>query len=129
MKQYLCDLWYSITQEKINQDYYLVDEERKVTIDDFDITANKQADLQIFYFIFPEPDVFMAQAKCVALVLAPNMPRYFTMEIMKEENGQKQYVVGEWKIKDRQFVHYYYGEMEKKHNRCFFILCWIYITI
>ena len=35
------------------------------------------------------------------------------MEIMKEENGQKQYVVGEWKIKDRQFVHYYYGEMEK----------------
>lgn len=113
MKQYLCDLWYSITQDKINQDFYLADEERKVTIDDFDITANKQADLQIFYFIFPEPDVFMAQAKCVALVLAPNMPRYFTMEIMKEENGQKQYIVGEWKVKDRQFVHYNYGKMEK----------------
>lgn len=113
MKQYLCDLWYSITQDKINQDFYLADEERKVTIDDFNVTANMLSNMQIFYFIFPEPDSFMAQAKCVALVLAPNMPRYFTMEIMKEENRQKQYIVGEWKVKDRQFVHYNYGRMEK----------------
>lgn len=113
MKKYLCDLWYSITNDKINQDFYLVDENREIKPEDFDITANIHENMKIFYIIFPDIDSFMAQAKCVALVLAPNMPRYITMEIANEENGQKKYMVGEWKIKDNKFVHYNYGRMEK----------------
>lgn len=113
MKQYLYNLWYSITNETINQDYCLVDEERKISPNDFKITTNSYNNIQIFYFTFPEPEVFMAEAKCVALALTPNTPRYFTMEITSKENEDKKYVIGEWRLKDNQFVHYNYGAMEK----------------
>ena len=113
MRQYLCDIWNSIDDTTINPDFYLNDIDRKVSKDDFYIFMKKINDFYVIFFVFPEPDSAMAQAKCVALVVGGTVPRYITMEISKINGTQKSYMACEWHFENNNFVHYNYGSMQQ----------------
>jgi hypothetical protein len=114
MKVFLADLWNNINEKNVKKGMEIIDKDRSVTKDDFDISANKLQNMQTFYFIFPDSDFEMAQAKCVALVFAPQMPRYFTMELSKiNENNEREYIIGEWTIENNSYTHVNYGSLEK----------------
>ena len=106
MKKYLCDLWNSIGIEEINPEFELIDFERVVTENDFNVTMNILNGINVFYFILPDSDFEQAQAKCVALALTPKIPRYFTMEYSSDfMTGELIFVMGEWSIEENNFIH------------------------
>lgn len=110
MKEHLSKIWNDITPEEINQGFELTDKDRVITKDSFDVTMNYVNNYPVFYFIMPDPDSVQAQAKCVALAITPNRPRYFTMEISKRTlTDEVYYIMGEWVIKDNNYAHLNYG--------------------
>lgn len=115
MKQYLYDIWNNITPETINSDFELSDIDRKVTKDEFDVGYKIINNTYVFFIGFPDPDSYHAQAKCVALILGKDMPRYITMEIARPNGTEDNFMVCEWCIKDNGFVHNNYGRM---HGNC-----------
>lgn len=112
VKKYLSNMWNSISKKDIAEGIELIDLERKIDENSFNITMNKVNNITIFYFIFPDSDFFMAQAKCVALALMPTLPRYFTMEVAIDiSTSRRYYVMGEWKLINGKFNHINYGEI------------------
>ena len=115
VKKELYDLW-NITKDKLekNNGLKIIDLEKNPTVDNFDITSNiTKNNIRIFYFIFPDADVAMAQCKCTALALTPNVPRYFTMEYSTKIIDKVSFVFGEWQMnfKPNEFVHKNYGKL------------------
>ena len=81
MKEMLFDAWNEVKENLLkNEEIEVLDKDREITKDDFEITMNKtKKGITIFYIIFPDTDS-PAASKCVAIALTPQMPRYFTME-------------------------------------------------
>lgn len=113
MIQYLLDMWNNINKDTINPNFHLIDIDRAVTKDDFAIFTQHINNTTVFFFCFPEPDSYQAQAKCVALALCEDIPRYFTMEISYQRGEQKVYMVCEWCPEKDNFIHNNYGAMKE----------------
>lgn len=112
MKRYLSNMWNTISQRDISEGWILKDLERKIDENSFNITMNEINDISIFYFIFPDLDLLQAQARCIALALTPNIPRYFTMErAIHINNKELYYIMGEWQFINGKFIHKNYGEI------------------
>ena len=111
----LFDLWNVSKDKLINiEDLNIIDLDKNPTIDNFDVTSNvTKNNIRIFYFIFPDADIALAQCKCTALVLTPNNPRYFTMEYFSKTPSEESFFFGEWTINDMKngFTHKNYGKL------------------
>lgn len=117
VRQWLFDKWNEVKEElKDKPDIILKDLEREVTKEDFGISFQQtKQGTNIFFFIFPDYEYTDAASKCVALVLAPKMPRYITLEYSQSfVTKQKQYVVGEFVLdeKTHQKTHLNYGTVD-----------------
>lgn len=119
MKKYLSELWHSIDGKYFKEGVIITDINRKITADDFNITFRNINGRMTFFFIFPDPDSFSAQAKSVALVLSEEELRYITMEIWTEKEIPHQYTLGEWKIQEGKFMHFNYGYIPRATVECF----------
>ena len=115
MKKYLSDMWNSITEKDTMNGFRINDLNRSISESDFNVTHNVLNGINVFYIIFPEPTIIQAQAKCVAVALTPNLPRYFTMEISSNYfTKEPYYILGEWQIENGCFKHVNYGPLN--HN-------------
>lgn len=118
MKKELLNMWNS-TKEKLNQheNLKIVDVDKIVSVESFDITMNITEDnVRVFYFIFPDAEIAIAQCKCVALALTAHIPRYFTMEYFSKENGNEQFMFGEWTLDNKHLNH---GKLNNPTVDCF----------
>ncbi len=113
MQKYLYKLWHSIDEKTLNNEIPLIDINREVKVDDFKIFMELVNNIPIFFFVFPEPEVVMRQAKCVALSLSTKAPRYFTMELFGNYSGNYKYEIGEWVVEDLNYVHTEHGELKE----------------
>lgn len=112
MKQYLSNMWNSITDKDVKDGTPINDLDRHIDENDFDITFNVFNGIRVFFIIFPNPTSIQAQAKCVAVAFTPNMPRYFTMEIgLHYLTNETYYVFGEWKIENNYYKHLNHGPL------------------
>lgn len=113
VKEELLNMW-NDTKQKLSADQSIeiVDLNKEVTEKDFDITLNMTKNkVKVFYIAFPDSDEAMAQSKCIALALTDKMPRYLTMEYFSKEGNEESFMVGEWVLKDTNFVHQNYGKL------------------
>lgn len=117
MKNRLLQEWNELKSIlKENTNLLLKDLDKEVTVSDFDITFNQsQNGTSVFFFTFPDYEYTDAASKYVALILAPKMPRFITLEYSENSiTKEKQYVVGEFVINDqiKQRQHLNYGVLD-----------------
>lgn len=98
MKQRLFNEWQEIKEMlKKRDDLEVNDIDKVVSEEDFDITLNRtKQGIHVFFFTFPDHEYGDASSKYVALVLAPKMPRFITLEYAHTFDGKRAYVVGEF---------------------------------
>lgn len=115
MKEYLYSEWNKLADTlKKNDSLEIVDIDKNVTVDDFDVTVNTTSNnIVVFYFTFPNHTYADASSKYVALALTPSMPRYFTLEYGKEmTTGKTTWFVGEFYIANGKKLHRNYGKVD-----------------
>lgn len=111
MKNFLVDRWYELVDGlRDNNNIIVSDIEKVVLPSEFDITVNKTRDNSIVYFIkMPNSNIYKAESICVAVALTKDKPRYFTLELGRNVNGDKNYFMGEFVLIDDNFKHVNYG--------------------
>ena len=117
MKEKFLNDWNIVKEYLKNSEKFIVqDFEKDVSKDDFDITINKtKKGTNVFFFSFPNSEYRNAASKYVALVLAPNRPRYITLEFSKSILDNKEtFVLGEFYIdeKENKKMHKNYGQVD-----------------
>lgn len=117
MREWLLAKWKEVREElQAKPEIILKDKEREVTKEDFNISFQQtKQGTNIFFFLFPDYDGTDAASKYVALVLAPKIPRYITLEYSQNfVTKQKQYVIGEFVLdeKTHQKTHLNYGSVD-----------------
>ena len=123
MKNYLYSEWNKLADTlKENDSLEIVDIDKNVTVDDFNITVNTTSNnIVIFYFTFPNHQYADASSKYVALALTPNMPRYFTLEYgteltIEHDKGlipsKTTWFMGEFCIENGKKKHINYGKID-----------------
>lgn len=123
MKEYLYSEWNKLADTlKKNDSIELVDVDKNVTVDDFDITVNTTLNnIVVFYFTFPDYEFTDAASKYVALALTPKMPRYFTLEYGKDiiiepgkglVPGKTTWFMGEFCIENGKKKHINLGSVD-----------------
>ena len=115
MKKYLFQRWNESNEMlKKNERLELKDVDKKVSVDDFNITFNKtQNGSSVFFFIFPDYAYRDAASKCVALAFTKNGPKYFTLEYSEHvSNHEPCWVIGEFYIDNGQKQHKNYGTVD-----------------
>lgn len=116
LKEYFCFLWNKKKEEFDDRyDLDVVDINKEINNNDFGVSyslLNKE--LKAFNFTMPEQITDNGQAVCVSIVLTSRIPRYFTLEYMKNSVGEDCYVVGEWQIdfENYDYMHKNYGTIK-----------------
>lgn len=113
LKEYFRFLWNRQKEKyKDRHDLEVLDMDRKIKKEDFEVSYSVlDKELKAFNFIMPKPLTDYGQAPYISIVLTSRMPRYFTLEYIKNANGEDCYVVGEWQIdfENNDYMHKNYG--------------------
>ncbi len=120
MKKFLFDEWNRIKSELIKTDkYIIIDGEKEVTIDSFDVKINKtKMGTTVYFFSFPNYELNDNGlndnvSKYVALALTINKPRYFTLEYSyKYFIDTPSWVVKEYYISDNKIAYNIYENFD-----------------
>jgi len=116
MKLYLLELWNKVKEElKKDKKLKIRDKDKKVTVNDFDVTfARTDNNIPIYFITFPDYVDFDAASKYVALALTPQIPRYFTLEYSKHYlDNSPCWVIGEFMINEEgKVIHNNYGTVD-----------------
>lgn len=114
IKEILVGLWDAYRLSDYTEVFELVDIDRKVTKDDFQVKyAMSLNEDPILFITFPDMigETMHAEAKCFAVAFKDSEfpPRMFTMEYYNEspENIHRgRFILGEWKTKDGEAVEH-----------------------
>jgi len=116
MKKYLLKLWNETKEElKDNKESKIKDIDKKVTINDFDVSFSKtNNNISVFFITLPDYDGTDAASKYIALALTPNLPRYFTLEYSSHFLDKSPcWVIGEFAFtKEGKVIHHNYGSID-----------------
>ena len=115
VKQFLYEDWAYIKKTLTdNPELEVVDADKEVTVDDFDVTFNKTKNgTPVFFITFPDHKFNDASSKYVALALTKTKPRYFTLEYSYNHFDNKEcWVIGEFYLEGKNKTHKNYGPVD-----------------
>ena len=115
VKQFLYENWVYLKKVLTdNKELEVVDADKEVTVNDFDVTFNKTENgTPVFFITFPDHDFNDASSKYVALALTKKRPRYFTLEYSFNHLENKRcWVIGEFYINNNSKAHKNYGPVD-----------------
>lgn len=139
MKEFLFNKWNELKEKLTSkEDFEIWDKEKLVKKDDFEMALRKTSKgINVFYINFPYTEAAAASV-CVAIVMTPNMPRYFTMEysntmadlveqlgedrviemygrdVYEERKNKAEYVLGEFVLTNEGRIHKNRGYIPNK---------------
>ena len=108
VRSYLLDEWRRVRDELVaDPNKEVLDANRELSINDFDITINKtKKGTQVFFITLPDYDYRDATGKYIALALTPNAPRYFMLEYSEDkETHEPVWVIGELRLNNGDVEH------------------------
>ena len=118
VKEYLVDIWNETRENLMKQnDVKVLDVERVVSKDDFDVTFNMSTKKEpVFFITLPNYNNWLSESLCIAFAITENKPRFFTMEHHQSGNNEEEFVLGEIEFRylTNDFQHNNYGTLERK---------------
>lgn len=118
VKEYLVSIW-TDTRESLmgREDLKVLDIDRVISKDDFNITFNMSSKKEpIFFITFPDYNNNIAESKCIAFSITNDRPRFFAMEHrVAFEGTSDDYIFGEFEFSytGNNFKHTNYGLLER----------------
>ena len=112
VKEYLVGVW-NETREKLmnNQDVNVLDIQRVVSKDDFDISYNLSSKKEpVFFITLPDYNNNISESKCIAVAITESKPRFFAMQYDKDDYSFSEI---EYKYSTNIFVSNNFGNLEK----------------
>lgn len=112
VKEYLVGAW-NETRENLmnNKDINVLDIQRVVSKEDFDVSYNLSSKKEpVFFITLPDYNNNLSESKCVAVAITETRPRFFTMQYA---NGEYSLSEIEFKYLENRFTSNSYGMLEK----------------
>ena len=112
LKEYLVGLWNETREGLMNsQDVNVLDIQRVVSTDDFDVSYNLSSKKEpVFFITLPDYNNNISESKCIAVAITEEKPRFFSMQYNKNDYSFSEI---EFKYLTNKFVSNDFGLLEK----------------